>query len=237
MANKQALVVYSGGMDSTTLLYKIVKEYGNENVIALTFNYGSNHNIKEIPMSFKTCHKLKVEQRIIELSSFFKSFKSSLMSGANNIPEGHYKEENMKSTVVPFRNGILLSIAVGVAENENIGDIYYGAHAGDHDIYPDCTKAFRDAMTQASQAGTYNKVAIFAPFNDIDKVGILELGITLGVDYSMTWTCYKGNDEPCGKCGSCVERTEAFIQNRIQDPLYDSISWQEAKEFYKSIKK
>ena len=233
--HKKAMVILSGGLDSTTLLYQVIKEFGEKNVTALTFNYGSNHNKKEIPMSVKTCLKLKVKQEVIEIASLFKYFNSSLLEGADAIPEGHYEQDNMKSTVVPFRNGILLAIATAFAEDRGIDKIYYGAHGGDHAIYPDCTDRFREAISQAAKEGTYNKVRILAPYNETDKVGILKTGIKLKVDYALTWTCYRGEEQPCGKCGSCIERTESFIKNNLVDPLYDDVGWKKAVKYYEEV--
>lgn len=228
---KKALVIVSGGMDSVTLLYDIVKQLGIKNVMALTFNYGSKHNAKEIAKAIKSCYILGVKHEIISLKDIFKYFDSSLLQGGKAIPHGHYEQENMKKTVVPFRNGILLAVAVGYAESNNIDSVYYGAHSGDHSIYPDCRRDFVEAMNAASNLGTYNTIQIIAPYSDISKVEILKKGIELEVNYKCTWTCYEGESEPCGKCGSCVERISAFIKNDLQDPLYKDKEWKKAKEY------
>ncbi len=223
---QKKLCICSGGMDSTTLLYELIKKYKAQNIKAITFLYGSNHMRQEVRAIKTTCSKLKVEHEIIDLRPIFKNFKSALLKNdKEKIPYGHYEDKNMKKTVVPFRNGILLSIAVGIAESNNIKEIYYGAHAGDHAIYPDCRKNFIKAISNASGKGTYNNVKILAPYSNINKVGILKRGIKFGVDYSNTWTCYNpqrenhGKSKACGKCGSCRERLEAFKLNNIKDPL------------------
>lgn len=231
------IIILSGGMDSTTLLYDLVQKYGNKNVLALSFNYGSRHNKVELPLAHQTCKKLKVKHRVFNLQPIFKHYKSALLNkkDSEEIPEGHYADENMKKTVVPFRNGILLSLAIGLAESEDGNEVYYGAHQGDHTIYPDCRKDFVAAMNNAGIFGTYKGITINAPYSDITKIEIIKKGIELGVDYSLTWTCYnpqEGN-KPCGKCGSCVERTEAFEQNGYKDPLYEDEDWIKAVHFMK----
>ena len=237
---KNKIVILSGGMDSVTLLYKIVKEYGNENIIALTFDYGSKHNCREIPMAEENCKLLKVRHKILDLKSIFSNFNSALLNhkDSEDIPQGDYEEDNMKKTVVPFRNGILLSIAVGFAESMEADVIFYGAHAGDHDVYPDCRKEFVDSINNTSQLGTYNNVKIKSPFWDNTKIDIIKIGNEIKVDYSKTWTCYEGKEEPCGKCGSCVERTEGFYENNLKDPLYKSNeTWQKAVDYMKKVLK
>ena len=216
------VIIVSGGMDSITLLHDIVKTFGNENVIAISFLYGSKHMEKEIPMAKYNCKKLKVKHYIVDLKDAFKSFKSALLNkkDSEKIPQGHYEDKNMIKTVVPFRNGILLSIAAGIAESEGAKMIYYGAHSGDHAIYPDCRQEFVDAISDAIKKGTYGKIQIKAPYENISKIGILKRGLKLGVDYSKTWTCYDPqNGKACGKCGACQERLEAFEKNNAIDPL------------------
>lgn len=230
---KKKIVILSGGLDSTTLLYDIVDKFKAKNVIALSFNYGSKHNTKELPMAAMSCDKLGVEHQIINLTDIFQHFDSALLrhSDSEEIPEGHYADENMSKTVVPFRNGILLSIAVGFAENKDCDIVYYGAHAGDHDIYPDCRKQFVDAISNACRVGTYNNVDVIASYWEGDKQDIIKRGTALDVDYKSTWTCYNPSSEtsePCGKCGSCVERTLAFYHEGKQDPLYSLETWKDA---------
>lgn len=236
---KNKIVIVSGGMDSITLLHETVKEYGNENIIALTFDYGSRHNNKEIPMAEENCKILNVKHKILDLKSIFNNFNSALLNHENSeeIPHGDYKEENMKKTVVPYRNGILLSIAVGFAESMDADIVFYGAHAGDHDVYPDCRKEFVNAINKSSELGTYNNVKIDSPFWDDTKISIIKKGREIGVDYTKTWTCYEGKEEPCGKCGSCVERTEGFYENKLKDPLYTDDGWNKAVDYMKEVLK
>lgn len=219
---KKVIIITSGGMDSVTLLHDVVKKHGAENVSALSFLYGSKHMGKEIPMAKANCKKLGVKHRIIDVQQVFKNFKSALLAkkDSEEIPEGHYAASNMKKTIVPFRNGILLSIAAGFAETEDAKILYYGAHAGDHDIYEDCRKEFVDAMSEAIRIGTMNGIEVKAPYWNDTKITILKKGLKLGVDYAKTWTCYNPQGaKACGKCGACQERLEAFRKNKIEDPL------------------
>ena len=210
---KNALLVLSGGMDSTTLLY----ERASEISLAVSFDYGSNHNGREIPFAKFHCEKLGIEHLTIPLKFMHDYFKSSLLSGADAIPEGTYADENMKSTVVPFRNGIMLSVAAGLAESRGLSKVMMANHFGDHDIYPDCRKEFVDAMSQAMAAGTYANITIDAPYTLISKADIARRGKTLGVDYGQTWTCYKGGKVHCGKCATCLERKAALAEAGIED--------------------
>lgn len=212
---KDTLCVYSGGMDSTVMLHLLKKN----TALAVTFDYGSNHAAREIECAKINCEKLNIPHIIIPLSFMKQYFNSSLLKGADAIPEGHYEAENMKSTVVPFRNGIMLSIAIGLAESRGLQYVAIANHSGDHAIYPDCTKEFIDSMDCASMSGTYNKVKIVSPFNALRKHNIAALGFsTLNVDFSKTWSCYKGGEVHCGKCGTCVERKEAFEKMGLIDP-------------------
>ena len=210
---KNALLVLSGGMDSTTLLY----ERASEIALAVSFDYGSNHNGREIPFAKFHCEKLGIEHITIPLKFMHDYFKSSLLSGADAIPEGTYADENMKSTVVPFRNGIMLSVAAGLAESRGLSKVMMANHFGDHDIYPDCRKEFVDAMSQAMAAGTYANITIDAPYTLISKADIARRGKTLGVDYGQTWSCYKGGKVHCGKCATCLERKAALAEAGIED--------------------
>ena len=210
---KNALLVLSGGMDSTTLLY----ERKNEIALAVSFDYGSNHNGREIPFAKFHCDKLGIEHLTIPLKFMHDYFKSSLLSGADAIPEGNYADENMKSTVVPFRNGIMLSVAAGLAESRGLTKVMMANHFGDHDIYPDCRKEFVDAMSQAIAAGTYANITIDAPYTLISKADIARKGKTLGLDYGQTWSCYKGGQVHCGKCATCLERKAALAEAGIED--------------------
>lgn len=210
---KNGIIVLSGGMDSVTLLYENAKKIA----LAISFDYGSNHNGKEIPFARYHCRKLGIPHRVVRLD-FMKEFRSSLLQGAAAVPEGHYAAENMKSTVVPFRNGIMLAVAAGFAESAGLKKIYIASHFGDHSIYPDCRKAFTDAIGKAVRLGTYAKVEILAPYSSITKDRIAAKGAKLGIDYAKTWSCYKGGKFHCGKCGTCVERKEAFRLAGVADP-------------------
>lgn len=203
---KDSLLVFSGGMDSTTMLY----EYQERIALALSFHYGSNHNDKELAFAKLHCQRLRIEHIIIPLGFIKEHFNSSLLSGSEAIPEGNYDEDNMKSTVVPFRNGIMLAIAAGMAENRGLQYIMLANHGGDHAIYPDCRPDFVNAMDQAVCAGTWNNVRLFTPYTNISKAEIARHGLQLGINYDETWSCYKGGDKPCGVCGTCREREEAL---------------------------
>ena len=210
---KNALLILSGGMDSVTLLY----ERAEEIALAVSFDYGSNHNHKEIPFAKKHCEALGIPHVVISLKFMAEHFESSLLSGADAIPEGHYADENMKSTVVPFRNGIMLSIAAGLAESKGLQKVMMANHFGDHDVYPDCRKEFVDNMSAAISAGTYANIFIDAPYTSISKADIARKGAALGIDYAQTWSCYKGLEKHCGKCGTCIERKEALAAAGIID--------------------
>lgn len=215
---KKAVIIASGGMDSTTLLYDILdRGYA---VYALSVDYGQRHS-KELEFIKKTCKKLKVPHKVADLSSVGKELlsASALTSKKISIPEGDYREEGMKLTVVPNRNMILLSLAVGYAVNIGAGKVFYGAHAGDHAIYPDCRREFVEAMKGAIRLADWKKIELEAPYIDLDKGDIAIKGKGLGVDYSLTWTCYKGQKKACGKCGACRERLEAFQKAEMEDPV------------------
>lgn len=209
---KDSVIVLSGGMDSTTLLH----ERKEQIALAVTFDYGSKHNAREIECARKNCHMLGVEHIVIPLEFMGKYFKSSLLIGGEDIPEGHYADENMKSTVVPFRNGIMLAIAAGIAESRGLKKVMIANHGGDHAIYPDCRPGFVDAMSEAIRQGTYEGIVIDAPYTNITKSDIARIGKRIGVDYNLTYSCYKGGEKHCGKCGTCVERMEALRDAGIQ---------------------
>lgn len=211
--NKDSVLIVSGGMDSITMLY----EYKERIALGISFDYGSNHNTREIPFAAMHCERLGIKHIVINLGFMHQYFKSSLLEGAEAIPEGNYDDENMKSTVVPFRNGIMLSIAAGVAESNGLKYVMMANHGGDHTIYPDCRPEFIDAIDKAAQAGTYVDVHVVAPYTNITKTDIARRGAALGIDYTETWSCYKGGDRQCGKCGTCVERKEALRDAGIED--------------------
>ncbi len=200
-------------MDSTTMLY----EYKERIALAVSFNYGSKHNDKEIAFASQHCQKLGIQHIVIPLDFMLKYFKSSLLIGGEDIPEGNYDDENMKSTVVPFRNGIMLAIAAGMAESNGLRYVMMANHGGDHAIYPDCRPEFVSAMSSAISAGTYEGLQILAPYTNITKTDIAIRGKQLGIDYALTWSCYKGGDKHCGKCGTCTERIEALRDAGITD--------------------
>ena len=205
-------------MDSVTLLY----DYRDVVALAVTFDYGSNHNAREIACARIHCRRLGIEHIVIPLAFVAKYFKSSLLSGADAILEGNYNDENMKSTVVPFRNGIMLAVACGIAESRDLRRVMLANHFGDHAIYPDCRRDFVDAMSEAMRCGTYCGVTVFAPYTDITKADIARRGALLGIDYAETYSCYKGGEHHCGRCGTCRERREALAEAGIADPtLYD----------------
>ncbi|MBO6060376.1 MAG: 7-cyano-7-deazaguanine synthase QueC [Bacteroidaceae bacterium] len=210
---KDALIILSGGMDSVTMLY----EYRDRIELALTFDYGSNHADNEIACARLHCERLGIRHIIIPLDFMHRYFTSSLLQGGDAIPEGHYTSENMASTVVPFRNGIMLSIACGMAESNGLKVVMIANHGGDHTIYPDCREEFIQAMSQAMTAGTDTDVRVFAPYTNITKSDIARHGRDLGLDYSETWSCYKGGKVHCGKCGTCIERREALAEAGIND--------------------
>ncbi len=205
-------------MDSITMLY----EYKERIALGISFDYGSNHNAREIPFAAMHCERLGIKHIVINLGFMHQYFKSSLLEGAEAIPEGNYDEENMKSTVVPFRNGIMLSIAAGVAESNGLKYVMMANHGGDHTIYPDCRPEFVSAMSEATRLGTYPGIEVLAPYTDITKSDIARHGKALGIDYAETWSCYKGGEHHCGKCGTCRERIEALADAGIEDhTVYD----------------
>ena len=211
---KDAVIITSGGMDSTTMLY----EYKDEIAMAITFDYGSTQNGRERRCAIMHCQRLGIKHLIIPLDFMHKYFKSALLESADAIPDGNYDDENMKSTVVPFRNGIMLAIACGIAESNDLHRVMIANHAGDHTIYPDCRQSFIDAMSMAMKHGTYEGIEVFAPYTTLSKTDIARHGKALGVDYAMTYSCYKGGEKHCGKCGTCRERIEALRDAGIPDP-------------------
>lgn len=202
----KALLIYSGGLDSTTLLY----EYKDSIALAVSFYYGSKHNGREIACAVENCQRLGIKHMVIPLDFMGQYFKSSLLQGGGAIPEGSYADENMKSTVVPFRNGIMLAIAAGLAESYGLDTIMMANHSGDHAIYPDCRPEFVDAFAKAVEAGTYEGIQLVSPYCNITKRDIALRGKELGIDFSLTYSCYKGGEKHCGKCGTCTERKEAL---------------------------
>lgn len=209
-------VLLSGGMDSVTALYHAAAEH--EVTDALSFDYGSKHNHCEIPYARHHAEKFGVRHTVIPLGFMGEHFASDLLQSGGEVPDGHYEEESMKRTVVPFRNGIMLSIAAGLAESRGCESLVIAAHAGDHAIYPDCREPFMQAMSAAIREGTYAAVQVLRPFIHLTKSQIAARGAELGVDFAMTWSCYKGGALHCGTCGTCVERKEAFALAGLTDP-------------------
>lgn len=215
MAQK-VVVIYSGGMDSFTVLNRAIAD-GYE-VYPLSFDYGQRHK-KELDYAARVCAKLDVPHKVVDISAINQLIGGSSLTSDIDVPEGHYAEASMKQTVVPNRNMILLSLAIGYAVSLEANKVYYGAHSGDHAIYPDCRPEFVEKMNDVSLIANYEAVEIYSPYLNVSKVEILTDGLSLGLDYADTWTCYNGREKACGKCGACQERLEAFEKNGICDPL------------------
>jgi len=203
---KDIVILYSGGMDSSVALY----HFADRIKLAVSFNYGSKHNVREIEHAALNCNALGIEHRVIEMDLNKMGFVSDLLQSGGDIPDGHYEDENMKKTVVPFRNGIMLSIAAGIAESIDCNKLLISNHAGDHAIYPDCRPDFIDSMNNAIRFGTYNNVEIMAPYTHLTKREIALKGNEIGVPFEKTYSCYNGQAEHCGTCGTCTERKEAL---------------------------
>jgi len=216
MSRRRVIVLVSGGMDSVAALYHAHAEH--DVVAGLSFHYGSKHNDREIPFAEHHCRKLGVPHQVITLDFVAQHFKSDLLKSGGKIPDGHYEEDTMKNTVVPFRNGIMLAIAGGYAESIKASGLVIAAHSGDHAIYPDCREDFMKSMADAIRLGTYAEVMIERPFIHLTKAEIVKRGREFGVDFGQTWSCYKGGEIHCGTCGTCVERREAFVMAGVEDP-------------------
>jgi 7-cyano-7-deazaguanine synthase len=217
----KVVVLCSGGIDSTVALHDAVRRH--EVLAVLSCDYGSKHNPREIPFALHHARSLSLPHQVIRLDFIRDLFTSDLLTSGGAIPEGHYQEENMRQTVVPFRNGIMLAAAAGLAESRGAEGLIIGAHSGDHAIYPDCREEFMRAMGEAIRTGTYAQIQILRPFISTDKAAIVRRGTDLGVDFRQTWSCYKGGRQHCGACGTCVERREAFALAGITDPTdYES---------------
>lgn len=212
----KVVVLCSGGMDSIVALHWAAREHSV--VLVTSFDYGAKHNHCELPFAAEHAAKFNVRHEVVKLDFINRLFSSDLLKSGGAIPEGHYEATNMKQTVVPFRNGIMLSIAGGLAESFRAEGLVIAAHGGDHAIYPDCREDFMRAMGDALALGTYAGVQLLRPFIAMSKADIATAGAGLGVDFARTWSCYKGEDLHCGKCGTCVERREAFVLAGLVDP-------------------
>jgi 7-cyano-7-deazaguanine synthase len=212
----KTVVILSGGMDSTTLLYD--RRSRGEEVYPISFFYGQKHK-REIHVAKQTCNKLGLFYKYLDISALGGIAPSALTRGDIGIPKGGYQDESMKQTVVPNRNMVFLAFATAYAVGLDADTVVYGAHGGDHAIYPDCRPAFVDAMEKAIGLCDYKTIKLLVPYLYWTKEEILRRGLELGVDYSLTWTCYEGGDLACGQCGSCTERLEAFKKVGIEDPI------------------
>ncbi len=226
-----AMVLLSGGIDSSTCLALAVKKHGAENVIALSISYGQKHN-KEIKSAERIAEYYNVMHQTLDLSLIFADSDCSLLKGSDkDIPKESYSEQLKKtngspvSTYVPFRNGLFLSTAASIALSRSCKILYYGPHADDAagNAYPDCSSVFNDAMSKAIYEGSGRKLSVEAPFVNMTKKEIVKLGLELKVPYELTWSCYEGGDTPCGMCGTCRDRIEAFRANGAQDPLMEAV--------------
>lgn len=227
--SKKALVLSSGGVDSTTCLSLAINKFGSENVTSVSFFYGQKHD-KELKCARELANYYHIKHYELDLSSIMQYSNCSLLTNSTQeIKHQSYAEqiaengEGRVSTYVPFRNGLMLSAAAALAdsiyENEEC-DIYIGAHADDAagNAYADCSTEFVDAMAKAINIGTYEKIKIIAPFVNSNKAGVVKKGLELKTPYELTWSCYEGKDTPCGKCGTCIDRAAAFAANNVEDP-------------------
>ncbi|PKH99868.1 7-cyano-7-deazaguanine synthase QueC [Glaciecola sp. 33A] len=212
----KVVVIYSGGMDSYTVLNKAMQQ--GYDVHAVSFNYGQRHS-KELLFAKKVCEQHDIEHKVVDISSINQLIGGSALTDDIDVPEGHYQEESMKTTVVPNRNMIMLSMAVGYAVSIEAEAVYFGAHSGDHAIYPDCRTEFVDAMNDVCKIANYQAVEVRAPYLAASKTDILREGLVMNLDYNDTWTCYNGQEKACGRCGACQERLEAFSENNTIDPI------------------
>jgi 7-cyano-7-deazaguanine synthase len=211
----KTILIYSGGLDSTVLLYHLLNE-GHE-IRCLGIDYGQRHR-RELQAAQDICQSVKVEYQLADLAGLRSLLAGSALTSNLEVPEGHYTADNMKLTVVPNRNMIMLSVAIGWAVSLKFDSVAYAAHAGDHPIYPDCRREFIDLMDQAAQMCDWHSVRVLRPFVEMTKAEIVRHGAELNVPFELTWSCYKGQDLHCGRCGTCVERKEAFQLAGVEDP-------------------
>ncbi|MFM9167536.1 MAG: 7-cyano-7-deazaguanine synthase QueC [Verrucomicrobiota bacterium] len=208
-------LIYSGGVDSTVLLAHLLAE-GRE-VHCLSVDYGQRHR-RELEAARAICAHYGVDHRLADLRALAPLFGSNALTGGVKVPEGHYEEESMKATVVPNRNMLLISVATAWAVSLKAESVAYGAHGGDHAIYPDCRPEFAEALDRAVRLADWHEVRLERPFVKMDKAAIVRRGAELDVPFSLTWSCYVGGERHCGKCGTCVERKEAFRLAGVTDP-------------------
>ena len=222
----KALVLFSGGVDSTTCLAMAIEKYGREEVLALSVGYGQKHS-KELEAASAIADYYGVVHRTLDLSLIFEGSECSLLKGSEKeIPKSSYAEQLAEtdgspvSTYVPFRNGLFLASAASIALSRGCSEIYYGAHSDDAagNAYPDCSKEFNEAINRAISLGSGDQLRVVAPFIGMTKAEVVAVGLKLNVPYKLTWSCYEGKDKPCGKCGTCRDRTAAFRANGIEDP-------------------
>lgn len=233
MKDEQVVVLLSGGLDSTTALYYARTIARSRGVVALGVSYGQNHR-KELDFASATCQSLGIEFVRVQVPIGFGA--SALVRSAGEIPDGHYAEASMTQTVVPNRNMVMISLAGSLAESRQSSLVMTAIHAGDHFIYPDCRPGFARAMNEALAEATENRVRLSAPFIRMTKEAIVRLGAGMAVDYSLTWSCYKGGEKHCSTCGTCFERREAFELAGVADPTeYDLTprEWIEFKEAHR----
>lgn len=223
----KALVLFSGGVDSTTCLALAIDRYGKDNVVALSVSYGQKHT-KEVEAADKIAKYYGVEFIKLDLSEMFRFSDCSLLQHSDKeVPHESYAEQLKEtngspvSTYVPFRNGLFIASAASIALSKGCGVILYGAHADDAagNAYPDCSEVFNNAMNTAVWEGSGHQVKVEAPFVGMNKAGVVKKGLELGVPYELTWSCYEGHDKPCGVCGTCIDRQKAFEANGVTDPL------------------
>lgn len=212
-------MVVSGGMDSVTMLHEYAREIG----LAVFFHYGSNHNAREVECARLHCRQLDIELVEIDLGFMGRHFKSSLLDGATAIPDGEYAPENLASTVVPFRNGIMLSVAAGLADSRGLRTVMLANHGGDHTVYPDCRPGFITEMGRAIAAGTDGHIQLLAPYTRITKNDIARRGAAMGIDYSTTYSCYRGGARHCGRCATCRERRQALLAAGLPADDFETI--------------
>jgi len=225
----KAVVLLSGGLDSTTLFYKALREVTDTDILAISFDYGQRHR-KELDKAQYLTSLQGVPHHIIDLYQFGHLLSGSALSDSSvAVPDGHYAEETMKITIVPNRNTIMLSCAVGVAIGQGYDQVWAAMHAGDHYVYPDCRSEFIDKLNELIPIATETDVQVYAPFINVPKDEIVRIGDSLNVPWDLTWSCYKGGDKHCGRCGTCVERQEAFHLAGVKDPTEyaDSEYWKQ----------